>query len=236
MKISVIIPAHNEEKYLEGCLESLLKHRPDTVEEIIVVDNASTDSTAEIARRFPGVRVVGEPRKGLTSARQRGLLEAKGTHLAYIDADTRVHDRWFPVIHETFAAQPSLVALSGPYEYYDLPRWQQTLVRWYWRAALPLSLLTGYMMVGGNFVAKKEALEAIGGFDTRIAFYGEDTNIARRLKREGKVHFNRRFFIHSSGRRLASEGMARTGWTYVTNFLSEVILHRPFTKKYTDVR
>lgn len=237
MNISVIIPAHNEEKYLEACLESLIKHQPHNLLEIIVVDNASTDDTTNVAKRFPNVKVVHEAHKGLTHARQRGLREAKGSHLAYVDADTRIHDRWFAIINEKFAAHPELVALSGPYEYFDLPVWQITLVRWYWRIlALPASLLMGYVVVGGNFVAKKESLELIGGFDTTIAFYGEDTNIGRRLHHVGKVHFHRSFFIHSSGRRLAEEGMLKTGWTYVKNFLSEAVLHRPLTKAYTDVR
>jgi len=234
--ISAIIPAHNEEKYLADCIVSLLSNRPPNLFEIIVVDNASTDATAKIAAGFPGVRIVSEPKKGLTHARQRGLLESRGELLAYIDADTRIHGSWFHIINDHFSAHPSHAALSGPYAYYDLPRWQNLLVKMYWHLAAPLSLITGYMIVGGNFVARKDALLTIGGFDTTIAFFGEDTNIARRLRKSGPVHFKRKFFIYSSGRRLAEEGMLKTAGTYVLNFLSEVLLHRPLTQKYTDVR
>lgn len=214
-----------------------MKHAPTHLHEIIVVDNASTDATSALAGKFPNVKVVSEPKKGLTHARQRGWKEASGTHFAYIDADTRIHERWFAIIREKFSADESLIALSGPYDYFDLPTLHRFIVRWYWRLmAAPASLLTGYVMVGGNFVVKREALEQINGFDTTIAFYGEDTNIARRLHAVGKVHFSRHFFIFSSGRRLAKEGILKTGWTYVLNYLSEVLRHKPATKRYTDIR
>ena len=76
MNISLIIPAHNEEKYLPGCLESVAPHA-ERLLEVIVIDNASTDHTAKVAGRFPFARVVHEPRKGLLWARQSGFLELR---------------------------------------------------------------------------------------------------------------------------------------------------------------
>ena len=76
MTISVIIPAYNEEKYIVSCLHSILGNAPENLKEIFVINNASTDKTAELAEKFPQVRVVNEPNKGLTKARQRGLQEA----------------------------------------------------------------------------------------------------------------------------------------------------------------
>ena len=64
MQISVIIPAFNEEKYIEDCLKILATNLPKEVIEIIVVDNASTDQTSEIAKKFRKVRVVREDEKG----------------------------------------------------------------------------------------------------------------------------------------------------------------------------
>ena len=89
VNISLIIPAHNEEKYLPGCLQNIAPHVGRLLE-VIVVDNASADDTAEVARQFQFARVVHEPRKGLLWARQRGFLESRGDHLAYIDADCRM--------------------------------------------------------------------------------------------------------------------------------------------------
>jgi len=72
MVLSFVVPAFNEEAYIGDCLESILqqtKQIQDSIE-IIVVNNASTDRTREVALSYPGVRVVDEPRKGLTFARQ----------------------------------------------------------------------------------------------------------------------------------------------------------------------
>ncbi|MEI8339173.1 MAG: glycosyltransferase family 2 protein [bacterium] len=235
MKISLIIPAHNEEKYLGRCLKSVTEHAKDLFE-IIVIDNASKDKTSEVAKAFPGVRVVLESKKGLTKARQRGLLEAKGDILAYIDADTYVSENWFSVIKREFAKNKNLACLSGPYKYYDIPKLHQIFVSVYWYFGYITYLFTNYMIVGGNFAIRKDVIEKMGGFDTTIEFYGEDTNVARRAKEHGKVKFDFDFFIHTSGRRFAGQGLANTAWVYVINFFSEVFRHKPITKEYTDIR
>ena len=94
MNISVVVPAYNEEQYIAACLSSILNQKNEALHEIIVVDNASTDATAQIAASYPGVRVVLEQNKGLPYARQRGLEEAVGDIVAYIDADTKVRPGW----------------------------------------------------------------------------------------------------------------------------------------------
>ena len=235
LKISLIIPAYNEEKYIGECLLSARKHAADFCE-IIVINNASTDKTADIAKSFPGVRVVDEPQKGLTRARQRGLLEASGDIIAFIDADCRLPSHWFETVLKEFSGNPNLVALSGPYCYYDLPRFQKFLAELGWLAAPPVYRAVGYMILGGNFAAKKNALHQMGGFDTTIDFYGEDTDIARRLSPFGKIIFRMDFFVHSSGRRLQVEGLLKTFSVYGVNFLWGIFYGKPFTKRYQDIR
>ena len=92
--ISLIIPAYNEEKYITDCLIHVLKNSGDKFLEVLVIDNASTDMTSAIAARYDNVRIVREDKKGLTSARQRGYLEAKGDILAFVDADTLMPSGW----------------------------------------------------------------------------------------------------------------------------------------------
>lgn len=241
MRLSIVIPAYNEQDYLPGCLEQVLAEvrrcaDPDEVE-VLVVDNASIDATADIARQIPGVRVVHEPNKGLTKARQRGLESARGEVIGYVDADTRMPPGWIDRVLRTFERKPQVVCISGPYIYYDAKRWQRAMVRLYWIfLAHPAYWMTRYMVVGGNFAARRSALEQIGGFDTEIAFYGEDTNIARRLHAAGKVKFTLRLPMRTSSRRLQEEGMTAVARTYVANFLSEVVLKRPVTQAYRDIR
>jgi GT2 family glycosyltransferase len=157
--------------------------------------------------------------------------------VGYIDADTRVPAGWFQRIQNTFADNEELVCLSGPYDYYDLGSFKRFAVYIWWTVlAMPLYWIAGYMVVGGNFVARRDALNEIGGFDTNIAFYGEDTNIARRLHAVGKVKFSQRFRIGTSARRLQNEGLFKIAFVYAANFFSEVILHKPVTKEYIDIR
>ena len=236
MRISLVIPAYNEEAYLGGCLDSVIASGG-RFHEIIVIDNASTDRTAEVAAARPGVRVVHEPKKGLLAARQRGFEEAGGDAVAYVDADTRMPKGWYERANEVLSSRPDVVGLSGPARYWDANRWQRTFLAVVWRVSAPLAYrIVGYMIYGAGFVVRRSALAAIGGFNHAIEFYGEDTDLAQRLSRQGEVVFDMRFYILSSARRFASEGMLRTNLVYVLNFVWPVLFGRPFTRRHKDVR
>ncbi len=235
--ISLVIPAHNEEKYVGAALDHAIDSGAGRFKEIIVVDNLSTDNTKKVAEQRHGVRVVPENKKGLVLARQRGFMETSGDILAYVDADTHMPKDWYDNVVKEFSKDENLVCLSGPYIYYDIPRWQQHLVKVYWYIlGMPAYFFIGYMITGGNFAIRRSALEKMKGFDTSIAFYGEDTNIARRASAFGKVKFKPSFVMYTSGRRLSGQGLFKTGWLYVANFLSEVVLKRPAHSEYKDIR
>ncbi|MES2437084.1 MAG: glycosyltransferase family 2 protein [Patescibacteria group bacterium] len=237
MKISLIIPAYNEEKYIGQCLDAVTKNACESLAEIIVVDNASTDRTSEIAKSFPNVRVVYEEKKGLTKARQCGYNHAQSPIVAYIDADTKMPAQWLERIAQEFENNQKVACVSGPYIYHDIPKWQQFFVKLYWYLlAYPMYLIIGYMVVGGNFAIRKDTLIKMNGFDTTIDFYGEDTNIARRAHAFGKVLFKPSLYMFTSGRRFSGQGFISTGKTYVINFVSEVVLKKPLTKSYKDIR
>jgi glycosyltransferase involved in cell wall biosynthesis len=245
LRVSLIIPAHNEEKYIEECLEYALRGSNAHFSEIIVIDNASNDKTKEMAekslKKHKNVRVVHEPKKGLVVARQRGFMEAIKSPtdiIAYVDADTRMPAGWLDTVIREFSANPNLACLSGPYIYHDIPRWQGPLVKiLYWRAlAMPVYFLVGYMVTGANFAIRKSVVEKMNGFDTSIDFYGEDTNIARRASKHGKVKFKPSFYMYTSARRFKGQGIAKTGFIYMANYLSEVLFKKPATKTYKDFR
>lgn len=235
MTISVVIPAYNEEKYIAGCIESVLAHAPRNLLEIIVVCNACSDRTADVALRYPKVRVVHEYRKGTGFARNRGFKEAKGDVLAYLDADSRIHGEWFPMVEREFAADPSLASLSGPYRFYDLPDWQSKIVYMWWMAcAMPEYYRCKFAIVGGNFAARRSALERVGGFDTSIAFWGDDTNLARRLRDVGNVKFTMDFYNLSSARRLQGQGFLKAGTYYAINYLSQAYFQKTVMTGYGE--
>jgi glycosyltransferase involved in cell wall biosynthesis len=235
--ISVLIPAYNEEQYLAACLRSIVENRTPNVKEIIVIDNASKDRTPAIAKEFSGVRIVTEMQQGLTFARQRGVQEATGDIMAWIDADTRVDRRWFECITENYESTSALVCLSGPYKFYDLGIIGRLLcAAYWWILALPTYWILGFMAVGGNMAIRTDALQSIGGFDTSIEFYGEDTNIARRLSAKGKVKFDPFFVNYSSARRLKAQGFLSSGWVYIKNFFSQAFGKKSATKNHRDFR
>jgi glycosyltransferase involved in cell wall biosynthesis len=244
MKLSVVVPAYNEEVLLSTCLTSIVEQveRTDTEAEIIVVNNASTDSTRAIAASFPEVRVVDEPRKGLVQARQTGFIAATGDLIANLDADTRLSPGWMAQVCARFRRDPSLVALSGPCIYDDLPALVRMAVRLFYGLAYGSYLLTRFilnhssMLQGGNYVIRRTALCAIGGYNTALEFYGEDTDVAYRLHRVGKVVFTLRLPIYASGRRLATEGVLTTGVKYSLNYLWILLFRRPFSMVYRDIR
>ncbi len=244
MRISVIIPAYNEEHILSLCLQSILEaDHPAGELEVLVVNNASTDRTAEIARSFEGILVIDEFEKGLTKARERGRLASSGEILIYIDADTKIPAHLLTFVESTYARSPKIVASSGPYKYHDW-NWFGRLVMWtYHWTLVPITQLIvnrilnkGCVFYGGNFAVRRSVLEKIGGFDTKLEFWSEDTQIGRRMSREGAVRFFHKAYVFTSARRFYSEGMVRVLGRYVMNFLWDIVFHRPFTKGYKDVR
>jgi len=240
--MSVIVCAHNEAQYLASCLHSLLaQSRPP--DEILVINNASTDATRAVAEAIPRVRVVDEPRKGLVVARETGRHLATGEVLVYVDADCRAPLTWLERIEQRFVRDAQLIALSGPYRFYDWDWWGRLLIRAYDFTLAPATQLLvkhilriGTIFYGGNFAVRADALVRIGGFDTSIEFHGEDTNIGRRLFAIGRVGLFRDCYLYTSARRYVAMGKGAVFRLYVRNFTSEILHHRPKDTAHLDVR
>ncbi|MDB5224443.1 MAG: hypothetical protein JWO43_65 [Candidatus Adlerbacteria bacterium] len=244
MKISFVVPAYNEEKVLGKCLEAIMaelgRHPELTLgqdAEVVVVNNASTDKTGEVARSFAGVQVIDEPRKGLVQARKSGFDSTTGELVANVDSDTIVPEGWLNTVLHNFEHDPKLVALSGPYIYYDLSAFSRGLVHLFYFFGYILGLLRLIAMLqGGNFVIKRDAWAQVGGFDTNIAFYGEDTDVAKRLQRVGRVRWTWSLPALTSGRRIAQEGIVVMSLRYTINNLWMYWCNKPFSKQYKDIR
>jgi glycosyltransferase involved in cell wall biosynthesis len=240
--LTAIVCAYNEERLLPAALYSLLAQTrvPD---EILVVNNASTDGTREAALRVPGVRVVDEPRKGLVWARAAGRRAACGDILFYMDADCRAPLRLLERIERRFRESPTTVAVTGPYRFYDWDWIGVAGARLYDYTLAPLAQLLahhvlgiGAVLYGGNFAVRASALDEIGGFDTSIEFHGEDTNLGRRLSQVGIVELVQRCAIQTSARRYKALGRTHVFRLYVRNFWWETVHHRPKDVVHEDVR
>lgn len=244
MKISIIIPAHNEEKYIRQCLDSVSERALQSGRdiEIIVVNNASTDKTREIALAYQDVKVVDEPIKGLPQARQAGFQASTGELIANVDADSKIPSGWIEKVHDHFARDEKLVALSGPYIYYDFSKTKNYFVRAFYYPVYLLNKIGHFLfgkaalIQGGNFILRRSALENIGGFNTDIKFYGEDTDIARRIKNQGEVVFTYDLPMYTSARRLKKEGLIIMGVKYAANYFWTMLFKKPLTKNHEDIR
>ncbi|WP_297491973.1 glycosyltransferase family 2 protein [Acidocella sp.] len=248
MKISFVVPAYNEQVLLPRSLHAIRDEiaRAGKIlgedAEIIVVNNASTDNTRAVAEGIAGVRVVDEPRKGLVQARWCGFAYSTGELIANIDADTIIPPGWLSEVLRQFERTRNLVGLSGPYEYYGVPKRVNMVVASYYRMAWLAYVINHYilnvgaMLQGGNFVVKREAMLKLGNPDHRFSFYGEDTDMANRLSKVGRVKFTFRLPAQSSGRRLVGEGVFTIGLRYTMNFFWATFRKKPFTEEWQDIR
>lgn len=100
--VSVIVPFYNSGKYIERCVEALLDQtNAKERHEIILVNNNSTDSSADIIRRYPQIKLISEKQRGSYAARNRGLKEAEGEIIAFTDSDCVPAANWLKEIEST---------------------------------------------------------------------------------------------------------------------------------------
>jgi GT2 family glycosyltransferase len=183
-KASVVVAAYNAEATLGGCLDSLRNlNYPDY--ETIVVDDGSTDSTANIAESS-GVRALRIEHRGLAAARNAGIDAATGDIVAFIDADARADSDWLYHLVATLAnrraeaaggpnfAPPAASALAAaiaaaPGAPREVPAGDDVLAQ----------------LCGCNIAAAKAALGRVGGFDTMFTAAGDDVDLSWRLREVG---------------------------------------------------
>ncbi len=197
MRISVIIPAYNEEKYIGRCLEALKRQEYDKEYEIIVADNSSTDRTGDIAREF-GAKVAYEAEKGISKALMRGVTEAEGEIFIFTDADSEAPPMWLKTIDDIFGENLELAAAGGPYCFYDAPagvnKFMKKIIFPGWKVA------ANGILPCVNFAVRREAYHRVGGFNPKIN-WGQDIDISKRLKKSGGTLFETDIFVMTSFRR-----------------------------------
>ncbi|HMP77509.1 MAG TPA: glycosyltransferase [Kiritimatiellia bacterium] len=213
--LTVVVCTHNREAYLPACIESLRRQTlPRDDYEILVVDNASTDSTAALCRAWEAeglIRYVFEPVPGLSQARNTGWQNARGRYVGYLDDDGQAAPGWLAAARDAFVLQqPEPGWVGGPIELdwnAPPPDWldtelQECLGRLDWGDTARW-LTPRERLGGGNSFYPRAVLEASGGFDTRLGrkknllLSGEETQLQRRLEAAGH-----RLFYHPGVRML----------------------------------
>ena len=181
---SVIIPVLNEERTIRECLSSLIKmDYPVDRREILVVDNGSTDRTAEIIKTFP-VRYLWEERLGPSAARNRGIEASKGEIVAFTDADCVVTTGWLWELVKAFDEE-GVGGVAGeivPYPPKTPAEWHAAKVRhlspqkYLFRSLLPFAVFA-------NLAFRRDVFEKIGLLDEDL-LRGESTDFCTRFFRE----------------------------------------------------
>ena len=234
-RISFVIPCYNEEKYIRDCIRSIVREAKLLPHyEIIVVDNNCTDNTAAIAQE-EGATVIVESNKGVVFARQAGYEAAQYELIANIDADSRLCEGWVNIAL-FYITDNDTVAVTGPLIYDDVSRSLAISTKIYYYLAWFSNSFIGVFLQGGNALIKKSALDKVNGYDTTIAFYGEDTMTAKRIAPFGRIKFAMKLKLHSSPRRLKDQGVVSTTWVYLKNYLSVTFKDRATTSAYKDFR
>ncbi|ABD39896.1 glycosyl transferase, family 2 [Methanospirillum hungatei JF-1] len=213
--ISIVIPSFNEEERIERCLVSLVQQDfPREEYEIIVVDGGSKDKTREIAEKYADlVFIQTSPKVG--GARNDGALRARGEIIATTDADTILPPDWLSRIRQDFL-DPEVVMLYGPVK----PIEATIKNRFYLFLAnsfAHIGYLTGTILftLGCNSVFRAEPFKKAGMY--RVSDAGDDLEIAHRMRRIGKVKFDRKLFVSFSMRRYDQFGALKSiyEWFYI---------------------
>jgi len=202
LKISIVVPVFNEETFLLRCLRSLSRQDYPGEQELIIVDNGSTDTSAKIARDF-GVKVISCPEKGVAFARQMGAYAATGDVIVQADADTVYSPDWLSRIGEHFTTDEKTVALAGAFIYLDPPWWGR--IEYFSRRAVNV-LSTFFIgkvafVSGANFAFRREAFLKAAGYDAS-SLYPDQWGIASRLGKTGKVDYDPTLTAATSSRRI----------------------------------
>jgi glycosyltransferase involved in cell wall biosynthesis len=214
LKLSVIVPAFNEARALPDTLARLdraCRRLPAGAVELIVVDNASVDETAQVAEHA-GARVVLEPIRGVARARNTGASSAGGESFVFVDADVAVPDHLLTRLEEALS-DPSCLGGAVDLDHRPSRRVLRVYLR-FWR----IVGLTLRMAQGGVQFCTREAFAALGGYDERI-WMGEDVDFYWRLRRlgrrrGGRVEFVRDVRVAPSPRRFDQWPLWRTViWT-----------------------
>ena len=183
-KISVVVCTFNGSRTLPECLDSLLRLDYPNYE-VIVVNDGSTDRTAEIAATY-GFRVISTENRGLSSARNLGLKAATGEIVAYIDDDAYADPHWLRYIAGTFL-NTCHVGVGGPN---IAPASDGPIAECVAHSPgnpvhILLSDTEAEHIPGCNMAFRKSALEAIGGFDPQFRIAGDDVDVCWRLQQKG---------------------------------------------------
>ncbi|GHV13753.1 hypothetical protein AGMMS49938_08760 [Fibrobacterales bacterium] len=198
MKISVVIPVLNEEKYIEQCIQSILNNTVLPME-ILICDGGSIDKTKEIAKEFSLVTILDNIDKTAASGRNIGIKHASGNIIAFTDGDCYVDKNWIEQMIVNFTERSidglrgKIIPAAPENKYEDF--WNDLA----WNVLMnfgdkPHTILTKnirHCLVTANCAYKREVLHNLNGFDAWFGNNAEDTDLSwRAIDKQLYLHYD----------------------------------------------
>lgn len=213
--LSIVVCTRNRANQLVGTLKSLMAMKTGRAWEAVVVDNASTDGTADVIRAAaevePRIRYIREQRVGLGAARDRGWREARSDIISLTDDDCYVAEDYVDAVLAAFQDRPDVGVLGGRIMLFDPEDARVTIdERTFPVEIAPRSFVAAGALKGANLSFRREALHAIGGFDPELGagtrFPCEDlVAVAAVLWAGFKGCFDPRPLVHHHHRRRSAD-------------------------------
>lgn len=233
---SFIVPALNEEEYIEDCLKSIVTQRSCVDFELIVVDGDSKDNTPRIAKKYAN-KVLSVPEPGIWLARNKGALIAKGELLIFIDADTAAPPNYLEAIHAVLEDE-EISALSCAFRFDRRSKSLKIIQDMANNYLLTKSLIGQGELLGFNAAMSRRAFSRTGGFPRAPL---EDAAMAKKLRHDGKLVYLPEPRVITSSRRIYRGGILNAVMYYaslglVTDFPASPTRYLARYRKYIPVR
>lgn len=232
--ISVIIPALNEEKYIENTLKAIKNQRYNGKYEIIVADGLSEDKTVNVARKYTK-NIVIVKKKGIGAGRNAGALLAKGDILLFVDADTIPSSNLLTTISRVFKDKTVVGATCKLYPI--KANKSVTAVYKFYNKFMKFSIKLKKASIAGMCCAyRKSVFKHLKGFNEKLSTF-EDVDFSLRANRLGNIVILKNAFALTSGRRIEKWGAANAVISYLYNFFKFYLTGKGYTAgQYKAVR
>ncbi len=240
LKISIVIPARNEEKNIKEAIAQFTKYKKRYNLEVIVSDGISTDNTVAIAKKYADlvVKYKGGLKHTIAEGRNRGASKAKGDLLIFVDADIRVPDpsKLFDKALEMYGRKDVAAGTMDMYIYPEEENILDRILFFIGNMIVRLSILVKKHIIKGECqVVKKEFFDKVKGYNAHLVA-AEDSDLYQRISKYGKIVILKGFKIYDSPRRFRQEGYLKAIWGYFINNLSVLFRKKAVAKEWKPVR